>query len=354
MRYIGNKQKLLPFIGAALDALGIRGGTACDPFAGTAAVSRFLKERGFTVVCGDLMEYSYVLQRAQVELDEAPRFDGLPEIVAGARDPLDTVLRHLNRLPGRPGEVHRHFSPAGGSGRRYFNRENAARIDAVRETILEWRRAGRITEDEGHVLLAALLEAADRVANTTGVYAAYVKSWQPNARRPLRLARPPLVTGTGRACRAHRADAFDLVGNLPPFDLLYLDPPYNARQYVSYYHIPELLATGAPFPPLRGKTGLIPVDGKRSDWCRRRLCEEALETLVAVAPCRHILMSYNSEGIIPEATIERALRAHGRPRTFRTFRRPYKRYRSDQDGQNRRYRGNVVSEGLYYIEKAQR
>lgn len=351
MRYIGNKQKLLPFIGSALDALGLKGGTACDPFAGTAAVSRFLKTRGFTVVCGDLMDYSYALQRALVETDAPPRFDGLPEIAAGARSPLDAVLRHLNSLRSRPGAVTRNFTPAGPARRMYFTAANGARIDAVRDTILEWSRAGRITDDERFVLLAALLEAADRVANTTGVYAAFVKSWQPNARRPLRLVPPPLVTGTGRPGRAHRADALDLAANAGTFDLLYLDPPYNTRQYVSYYHIPELLAGDGPFPTLRGKTGLIPADGKRSAWCRRGRCEVELETLVAVARCRHILLSYNHEGIIPEAAIERIFRAHGRRSTYRVLRRPYKRYRSDQDGQNRMYRGDVVMEGLYYVEK---
>lgn len=351
MRYIGNKQKLLPFIGSALDRFGLLSGTACDPFAGTAAVSRFLKGRGFDVICGDLMEYSYVIQRATVECDTRPQFTGLCELVNGAPDPLEAVLRHLNRAPGRPGEVHHHFSPADRAGRRYFTPHNAAKIDVIRETIGGWRREGRITDDEGYVLLAALLEAADRVANTTGVYAAFVKTWQPNARRPLRLTAPPLVTDTGRACEAHRADALDLIANAAPFDVLYLDPPYNTRQYVAYYHVPELLASPARFPRLRGKTGLIPADGKRSAWCQRGRCEEELEMLVALAPCRYICLSYNSEGIIPESTIERVFQTYGRADTYRMLRRPYRRYRSDQDGQNRNYRGDVVTEVLYCVEK---
>jgi adenine-specific DNA-methyltransferase len=82
-----------------------------------------------------------------------------------------------------------------------------------------------IDDDEYYVLLAALIEAADRVANTTGVYAAYVKSWQSNATRPLRLRPPLMVTGTGRDHRAYQRDALDVVRELPGFDLLYLDPP---------------------------------------------------------------------------------------------------------------------------------
>jgi hypothetical protein len=140
----------------------------------------------------------------------------------------------------------------------YFTPENAARIDHIRSRIEEWHRADRIDRDLYHLLLAALIEAADRVANTTGVYAAFVKSWQPNARRRLRLQLPEIHEGNG--CRAEQADALALVPDLEPFDLLYLDPPYNNRQYPGYYHIPELLAMGwfDGEPELRGKTGLVP------------------------------------------------------------------------------------------------
>lgn len=354
MRYIGNKQKLVPFIRSALEALGMGSGTACDPFAGTAAVSRFLKRHGLAVTCGDLMQYSYVLQRATVECDVWPAFAGLKDVVRERPLSLGAVLRHLNRERRARGPVYRQFSPAGPHGRRYFTPRNAAKMDAVRETILRWWRGGgggRLTEEERYILLASLLEASDRVANTTGVYAAFVKTWQPNARRPLRLLPPPLVAGTGRRCQAHRADALDVVINLGPVDILYLDPPYNTRQYAAYYHIPELLASETPFPRLRGKTGLPPIHGKRSDWCRPGACEQALEALVALAPCRHILMSYNSEGIIPAAAIERIFKTHGRPGTYRALRQRYRRYRSDLDGQNRNYRGDVVMEVLHYVEK---
>jgi adenine-specific DNA-methyltransferase len=98
-----------------------------------------------------------------------------------------------------------------------------------------------------------------------------------------------------------------------PFELLYLDPPYNSRQYTGYYHIPELIATGwfnGDVVP-RGKTGLVTDPAKRSDWSRRNRCESALERLVASARCRHIVMSYNSEGLIPETAIARIFREHG-------------------------------------------
>jgi len=356
VRYLGNKTRLLGFIGRVLEERGIRAGAAADPFTGTASVARELKRRGFHVVASDVMEYGYVFARAYVEVPATPAFPQLRGVVGPRTPSLAAVLRYLNALPPEPGFIHEHFTPAGDAGRRhgrmYFTPANAARIDAIRATLEHWRRADLIDADGFHTLLAALIEAADRVANTTGVYASFVKSWQPNALRPLELV--PHRTVHGNGCRAARSDAVELLEELPPLDLLYLDPPYNSRQYPGYYHIPELIALGwfGDEPPqLRGKTGLLPDRDKRSDWARRGRCERALETLLERARFRHLMLSYNTEGIIPEATIERLLKAYGRASTYHCYTRAYRRYRSDADGAGRRYLTDRVEERLYCVDR---
>lgn len=355
MRYIGNKTKLLAFIRRVLRQRGIRSGVAVDPFCGTASVARELKRLGFSVVASDIMAYACVLAKAYVEATREPDLRAAARRLGAHGTDLRAVVRELNRLPVSPGFVTANFSAPlpGGSpaGRMYFTTENAARIDTIRGLLQEWRGDGTIDDGGYFVLLAALIEGADRVANTTGVYAAYVKSWQPNARRPLELHARRVVPGNG--CVAHRADALALVAGLEPFDLLYLDPPYNARQYAGYYHIPELIAQGwfHEEPVLRGKTGLLPDDDKRTDWSRRSKCERALEALLASARCKHIVMSYNAEGIIPEAVIERLLKEYGRRASYQKYGRRYRRYRSDADGENRKYAGDVVEEFLYCVDR---
>jgi adenine-specific DNA methylase len=355
VRYIGNKSKLIPFIRMAMRELRIEGQSACDPFAGTAAVACFLKHHGYAVTMGDIMSFSFALQWAYVVVDRMPRFARLADSIQLADNPLAATLDYLNRIQPRHEFIHEHFCPEGHAAsehdRRYFTPENAARIDATRRQINDWRTQARLTDDEYYILLTALIEAADRVANTTGIYAAYVKSWQPNALKTLHLRPPRLVTGTGLDCRANQRDANAVVAQLPPFDLLYLDPPYNTRQYAGYYHIPEIIAEGwfDGAPKLRGKTGLPEDQAKRSDWSRRKRCEAAFEELINAADCRHILMSYNSEGIIAEECIERVLRERGGIDTYRKLQQPYKRYRSDRDSLSRRYKGDRVTEHLYYV-----
>ena len=364
MRYIGNKTRLIPFLLEAVDGLGTPPGVACDPFAGTASVARALKSRGWRVHAGDLMASSYALQVARVELDRTPRFRaGLIDAEdsrsgGGARVSYKKLLAWLDQLPAKSGFLTEHFTPAGQSGaehgRMYFTPENAQRIDTMREVISEWKDAGLVDRPREQLLIATLIEAADRVANTTGVYASFVKSWQPNAGRPLEL-RPlsPVSAATSRGSSAFRGAAKELARRVGAVDLAYLDPPYNERQYPAYYHLPELLAEGwDPPPPLRGKTGLIPDEDRRSGWCRRATCESALHELLGALDARHILLSYNDEGLLSVEQIESALREAGNPDSYECFQQEYQRYRSDGDHAGRRYTRNSVRERLHYVRRS--
>ena len=368
MRYIGNKTRLLPFIRQAVRRLGIRPGIAHDAFAGTASVGRALKADGWVVASSDLMTYSYVLQRAYVVAQRMPSFAALragdadvrralrsPSLRARAAARGDTVLHAVAEFLSGWVEpecafMTRHFSPAG--GRMYFTEANAGRIDVVRRLLHEWHQRDLIDDDAQSVLLAALIEGADRVANTAGVYAAYIKEWQPNAVRSLGLA--PVVPVRGRpGSSAHRNDAAAVASALGPADLLYLDPPYNARQYSGYYHVPEIIARGWFNGPvaIHGKTGLLRDQTQRSDWCSPKKVAGALRSLLSASGARHVFVSYNSEGLLSATTLKSILSEHSPGGRVRQFTRGYKRYRADRDREGRRYTGDRVRELLYHIER---
>jgi hypothetical protein len=117
VRYIGNKTKLLGFIGAVLRHRGIGPGTAVDPFAGTASVARALKRWGFRVVAADVMQYAYTFGRAYVELGRTPDLGRLAPELGIARPSPAAVAGFLNRLPPEPGFLHDNFTPGGGNAR---------------------------------------------------------------------------------------------------------------------------------------------------------------------------------------------------------------------------------------------
>lgn len=365
MRYIGNKTKLLKFLRARIRRLGITPGTVHDAFSGTAAVGRALKADGWRVHSSDLMEYSYVFQRAYVVAGAMPNVADLraavPLVAKGMRDavararaagkrltPIEAVASALERdLAPASGFITAQFSPEGARG--YFTTENAMRIDAIRTVLHRWRADGLISDDAYYLLLAALIEAADRVANTAGVYAAYIKQWQPNARKPLSLrVTPPLRGRLGST--AHRADAADVARSLGKVDLIYIDPPYNSRQYAGYYHIPEIIARGwfGETPALRGKTGLSAYASTRSAWSEPKHAERALRELLEATGARHALVSYNSEGLMSESALKSALEDASIDGKAKIFRHEYKRYRADRDHAKRRYAGDRVSELLCF------
>ena len=343
MRYIGNKTRLLPFILRTLKRSGIGVGSAHDAFAGTASVSRALKEKGWRVHASDLLMSSYVFQRAYV--------------VAERADPkIEEMANDLGSLVPREGFITEHFSPyakegkGGTSGRMYFTAENAGRIDAAREDLETWRRAGTISEDSYYLLLAAIIEGADKVANTAGVYASYMKRWQPNAKREFRIV-PEMPVKGAQPADAHLMDATETARMIGEVDLLYIDPPYNSRQYVAYYHIPEILARGwtDSAPAIRGKVGLLAGEEGRSQWSHGRRVQKLFATLLAATRARHALVSFNSEGHLAPEALQSLLTKASADGEVAHFTQRYRRYRADSEREGRHYHGDIALEHLYLV-----
>lgn len=371
MNYIGSKFSLLDEIRAMLARQGVAGGTFCDLFSGTTVVAQMARQSGFQVIANDLQAYSVVMQKAFLETEGYPPFTrlrkALPAIDAQNADtrragfglgaepgadsaPLRRVLAHLESLPPRPGAFYETYCEGGGAGRNYFSRENGQRLEAIRETIEAWTREGLIDEAERHLLLASLIETMDQLANTASVYGAFLKHVKKTALAPLVLRMPRLIAGGGPH-RANRADGNDLVRELAavgPNDVLYLDPPYNHRQYHANYHLLETIARWdlADFVP-QGKTGLRPAEAQKSRYCSRRHVKSAFAELIEAADFRHILVSYNNEGLLPEADLRELLSAKGRCDFHKVA---YKRFRADLNGAKRQYKTDETQEFLFYVE----
>ncbi|MGH9293057.1 MAG: DNA adenine methylase, partial [Acidimicrobiales bacterium] len=199
IKYLGSKRRLVPVISAMARAVGAR--TALDMFTGTTRVAQALKRDGTHVTAVDAASYSEVLAQAYVATDA----DDLDTAE------LDAEIDRLNHLDGTAGYVTEVFCNTA----RFFHPDNGARIDAMRD---------RIESDHPDtalrpVLLASLLEAADRVDSTTGVQMAYVKQWAPRSALPLTLRVPELLTGGGVAIRG---DALEVAPTLASCDLAYL------------------------------------------------------------------------------------------------------------------------------------
>lgn len=181
----------------------------------------------------------------------------------------------------------------------YFTRENAIRIDYIREKI------DKLPEPVRSVYLYALLASADAVANTASVYGAYLKSYKTSAQKPLPFEKTLQQIIKDRAEKFAKFDGYvgyqsDILELVPwiHMDVCYLDPPYNHRQYSSNYHILETIALGDS-PEIKGKTGLR-VDGYSSPFCSKVKAKPAFFELFNAINTTVIMVSYSTDGILSE------------------------------------------------------
>ncbi len=128
-------------------------------------------------------------------------------------------------------------------------------------------------------------------------------------------------------------------------DILYIDPPYNGRQYLPNYHVLETAAK-YDYPEVRGVTAQRPYENNKSDFCLKTKVVAAFEELIANAKFKHIILSYSTDGLMTPEKIESVMKKYGKPETFKIYWIPYRRYKSREQGKKEQ-----LKEMLVYIEK---
>ena len=343
MKYIGNKTRLLDFIDKSMQDAGVvQSGVFADLFSGTASVGKYFKQKGLQVVSNDLMTYSYFAQYVLIKLNRLPSFAKI------SQSGLDGALEELNSLSPKKGYVFENYAPSGKAHRQYFSDNNAQKIDAIRDKIQKWYNEDLINMDEHAVLVYALIDAADFVANISGTYGAYLKIWRSMALKPLTLKRPDIISND-RANQIYQENA-NLLARKIQADIVYLDPPYNARQYAPNFHVLESLAVWDK-QELYGKTGQRDYSDKKSLYCQKTTAESAFADLIKNIQSKYIVLSYNNEGIIPREKIINILKTRGKVQEFTT---DYRRFRTEKDHAHRHYKkcDDKVLEHLFVVEIA--
>ena len=355
MRYIGSKSNLLSHIEEIVDNLGVKEGIFCDLFAGTACVAAHFKREGFQIISNDLLELSYAFQRALIANNGDPEFVGIVETLGDVPNdspppnlsPYHKVVAWLNCLPGKKGFIFHSYCPSGSNeyGRQYLSDSNGQKIDAIRQQIRQWRGADEITENEFYLLLLPLLEATSKVANISGTYGAYLKHWDPRTYKDLTMV-PTEIIRSDVPHQVFRQDANQLIEDIR-CDVLYLDPPYNTRQYITNYHLLETVAR-YDAPALHGKTGLRnDDDSEKSAYCSKSDCYRVFQSLIEKADARHVLVSYNNEGILSRDEVMSILSLRGEPRCDSPIN--YRRFKSNSHG-DQSVLGKRVQELLFHLE----
>lgn len=310
MNYIGSKFSIVDFIISSVDKTLKQNKETrmpdemvfADLMAGTGVVSGYFKELGYSVIANDIQFYSYAVCKHVIE--SSGDIDS---------DRCENLIAQLNALQGIEGFIYKNYSLGGTKGqefeRMYFSDENARKCDAMRIKIEEWKNSGYIDESEYYFLLGSLINSIDKYANTASVYGAFLKSLKKSALKPMKLTPLQANSGTGEN-KVYNEDIFSLIKKVKG-DILYLDPPYNARQYCTNYHLLETIAK-YDSPQIYGKTGLREYSKQKSVFCNKGQVAQAFNDLVKNADFNYIFLSYNNEGLMSFDTIGKIMKKYGK------------------------------------------
>lgn len=267
-RYIGNKHKLIDWIFSILNK-ECEGKSFTDIFAGTGVVAAVASKHFDEVILNDFLHSNYAIYKAFFDKG------------VWSQEKINGIIKNYNNISGEDlGD--NYFSV--NFGGKYFSTNSAKIIGFIRENIEE--NKSKLTEREYNMLISSLLYSVDKIANTVGHYDAYFKKEAVDDSFFMRPIDPIEV----KKVSIFREDANELARKIQT-DIVYIDPPYNSRQYSRFYHVLETL-TKWDKPKLHG-VALKPESENMSDYCRVS-AKDRLAELVNDIKAKYLVVSYNN------------------------------------------------------------
>ena len=271
-RYLGNKNSILPFIDEIIQNEVGSFASLCDIFSGTGVVGDYFNDKDTKIISNDLLYQNFVSLNAFLNDEEYDE-----KIVRGYIDEFnDCTVKRAN-----------YFSK--NFGGRYFSDEVAKKIGYIREQIKKLHISDKINIKEKDILITSLNYSIDRIANTVGHYDAYIKKEIREQNFEMKMLDIDNEKNTNN--EVHNTDANLLIRDIE-CDVLYMDPPYNSRQYCDAYHLLENLSLWQK-PEVFGVAKKFDRSKLKSEYSKRSAAE-SFDDLVVNAKCKYMLLSYNN------------------------------------------------------------
>ena len=320
-RYLGNKYKLLPFITRVVNENCHDINTFADLFAGTGAVSSAFTDK--TIITNDILYSNYICNFAWFSSQKFET-EKIKSIIAAYNLIQTSELNYMSA----------NFANT------FFSSEDCSKIGVIREDIEQQYKARKINERERALLITSLLYAMDKIANTCGHYDAYRQGVKFDKHIELYY---PNASNENRVENSCFNEDINSVAKKVEADIVYLDPPYNSRQYCDAYHLLENVARWEK-PAVEGIARKMERKSLKSRYCTKAAAK-SFEDLVNNLNCRYILLSYNnmskkgndrSNAKISDDDILRILHAKGRVQVFSEGYKAFTTGKSDiQDNEER-------------------
>ncbi len=299
-RYLGNKYKLNKFIkNTILKACGNFESFA-DLFAGTGAVASMFQDKHLIV--NDILYSNYVCYQTWFGTEHY------------SQSKIQNHIQKYNTLMiKKDNYCSKNYSNT------YFSKENCRKIGFIREDIEQNYSANNLNNREKCILITSLLYAMDKIANTCGHYDAYRKNGELDKELVLGM---PLIQKTNPENELYNTDINQLA-KFVSADVVYLDPPYNSRQYCDAYHLLENIARWEK-PDVYGVAKKMDRTVLKSDYCTIS-ATKAFEDLIKNIQAKYIILSYNnmankgndrSNAKLSDEDIMRILNSKGKVKVF--------------------------------------
>jgi adenine-specific DNA-methyltransferase len=311
LNYIGCKNSLLSMIKTVIKK-NIKETTKLsfmDLFAGTGIVGFNMINDFKTVYSNDLEYYSFIIN------------NGI--LTCSFSEKLKSLIQKCNELKPVEGLIYNNFCPNQNCERMFFTPENGKKADSIRQYIGKLYDLKDIDNSEYHFLLASLLTSLDKVANTTSVYGAYLKHFKSSSIKPLVLN--PIHTKVfNKGDNQVFNQLSEVLVETQDSDVVYMDPPYNNRQYAANYSPLNYISMYDEKINIKGKTGLL-ENYNKSSFCVQKQVTQTFKTMIKNVKCKYLILSYNDEGIMKFEDIKNILLEKG---DLILYKIKYKRYKS--------------------------
>ena len=269
-RYLGNKYSLTNFIKRIVEENCKNINIVADVFSGTGSVSEIFKDK--QLITNDLLYCNYISNYAWFSSEDY------------SEEKIINIVYEYNKIKTSENNyVRENFADT------FFSANDCSKIGYIREDIEKKYNNKEINYKEYSILITILLYAMDRIANTVGHYDAYRKNIEFDKELYLGIMLPDKNLNKDNKC--YNKDANELVKNID-CDLLYLDPPYNSRQYSDAYHLLENIARWEK-PEVFGVARKMDRKTIKSSYCTVEATQKFRE-LIENASAKYILLSYNN------------------------------------------------------------
>ena len=274
-RYIGSKARMIDSIDKVLKKEKIEYSSFLDLFGGTGIVGDHFNNQSTKVYVNDLLKSNYISYQAWFGNEKIDK-----------KKLINYIEKYNNLKDLNENYFSINFSDT------YFSKFNCKKIGYIRENIENEYINNNLNLRERAILITSLLYAMDKIANTVGHYDAYRKNGTLD--KELELFMLDLKSNqNNKNNKIFNEDSNELVKNLKA-DVVYIDPPYNSRQYSDAYHLLENVATWEK-QEVFGVAKKMKRNGIKSKYCSVS-APLAFKELIENIDAKYIIVSYNNMG----------------------------------------------------------